>query len=109
MSSAIREQIGNQRFQNALARRPQRVPPIWLMRQAGRYHKHYQALRQKYSFMDLCKQPELAAEAALGPVLDFDFDAAILFSDLLFPLQAWVMALDYTDRGPQLGLHRSQE
>jgi uroporphyrinogen decarboxylase len=102
-SSAVTEQIGNARFQNALARRPQATPPIWLMRQAGRYHKHYQTLRQKYSFMDLCKRPELAAEVALGPVLDFDFDAGILFSDLLFPLEALGMGLEYTDRGPQLG------
>ena len=101
--SAVTEQIGNARFQNALARRAQTTPPIWLMRQAGRYHKHYQTLRQKYSFMDLCKRPELAAEVALGPVLDFDFDAAILFSDLLFPLEALGMGLEYTDRGPQLG------
>jgi uroporphyrinogen decarboxylase len=96
-------QIGNERFQNALARRSQRTPPIWLMRQAGRYHRHYQALRAQHSFMDLCKQPELAAEVALGPVLDFDFDAAILFSDLLFPLEALGMGLEYTDHGPQLG------
>jgi len=102
MSSAITLQIGNERFQNALARRPQSVPPIWLMRQAGRYHQHYQALRAKHSFMDLCKQAELAAEVALGPVLDFDFDAAILFSDLLFPLEALGMGLEYTDQGPQL-------
>jgi uroporphyrinogen decarboxylase len=102
-SIATQEQIGNARFQNALARRAQSVPPIWLMRQAGRYHRHYQALRQKHSFMDLCKQAELAAEVALGPVQDFDFDAAILFSDLLFPLEALGMGLEYTDRGPQLG------
>ncbi|MDX6578188.1 MAG: uroporphyrinogen decarboxylase [Blastocatellia bacterium] len=101
--SAVKEKIGNARFQNALARRSQSTPPIWLMRQAGRYHKHYQALRQKYSFMDLCKLPELASEVALGPVSDFDFDAAILFSDLLFPLEALGMGLEYTDRGPQLG------
>lgn len=101
--SAIQEQTGNARFQNALARRPQSVPPIWLMRQAGRYHKHYQALRAKHSFMELCKQPELAAEVALGPVLDFGFDAAILFSDLLFPLEALGMGLEYKDSGPQLG------
>jgi uroporphyrinogen decarboxylase len=101
--SAAKEQIGNQRFQSALVRRAQSTPPIWLMRQAGRYHKHYQALRQKYSFMDLCKRPELAAEVALGPVSDFDFDAAILFSDLLFPLEALGMGLEYSDRGPQLG------
>ena len=102
-TSPVKEHIGNARFQNALARRAQPTPPIWLMRQAGRYHRHYQALRQKYSFMDLCKQPELAAAVALGPVLDFDFDAGILFSDLLFPLEALGMGLEYTDRGPQLG------
>jgi len=95
-------QIGNPRFQNALARIPQATPPIWLMRQAGRYHRHYQDLRRQSSFMDLCKRPELAAQVALGPVLDFDFDAAILFSDLLFPLEALGMGLEYTDAGPQL-------
>src|SRR5205809_2767149 len=108
-SVAIKEQIGNLRFQNALARTPQPTPPIWLMRQAGRYHRHYQALRQKHSFMELCKEPNLAAEVALGPVLDFDFDAAILFSDLLFPLEALGMGLEYTDRGPQLGWKLDQQ
>src|SRR5258707_6357587 len=83
LRSAAALQIGNARFQNALARRAQSVPPIWLMRQAGRYHRHYQALRQKHSFTDLCKKAELAAEVALGPVQDFDFDAAILFSESL--------------------------
>src|SRR5438105_11378267 len=101
-SAAITNQIGSPRFQNALARRAQPTPPIWLMRQAGRYHKHYRALRAKHSFMDLCKQPELAAEVALGPVLDFGFDAAILFSDLLFPLEALGTGLEYPDRRPQL-------
>src|SRR5437763_7363826 len=94
---------GNVRFQNALGRVPQATPPIWLMRQAGRYHRHYQDLRRQFSFMNLCKQPELAAHVALGPVMDFDFDAAILFSDLLFPLEALGMGLEYTDAGPQLG------
>src|SRR6266849_615845 len=106
---AVKEQIGNARFQNALARRAQSVPPIWLMRQAGRDHKHYQALREKHSLMDLCKKAELAAEVALRPVLDFDFDAAILFSDLLFPLEALGMGLDYSDRGPQLGWNLNEE
>ena len=108
-SIAIQGQIGSARFQNAMARGAQSTPPIWLMRQAGRYHKHYQALREKYSFMDLCKRPELAAEVALGPVLDFDFDAAILFSDLLFPLEALGMGLEYTDRGPQLEWRLNEE
>ena len=109
LRSAGTLQIGNERFQNALARRAQSVPPIWMMRQAGRYHRHYQELRQKYSFMDLCKRPELAAQVALGPVMDFDFDAAILFSDLLFPLEALGMGLEYTDHGPQLGWNLNEK
>jgi uroporphyrinogen decarboxylase len=81
---------------------PQKVPPIWFMRQAGRYHRHYQNLRTKYSFMQLCKEPELAAQVALGPIKDFDFDVAILFSDILFPLEALGMGLDYSQGGPEL-------
>jgi len=92
----------SEKFQNALNRVPQPVPPIWFMRQAGRYHKHYQALRAKHSFMELCKNPDLAAQVALGPVEDFDFDVAILFSDLLFPLQALGLSLTYGDSGPEL-------
>ncbi|MBX3022664.1 MAG: uroporphyrinogen decarboxylase [Bdellovibrionales bacterium] len=91
----------NERFHNALKGIPQATPPVWFMRQAGRYHKHYQALRKKHGFMELCKQPELAAEVALGPLQDFDFDVAILFSDLLFPLEAMGMGLTY-DPAPQL-------
>jgi len=99
----------NERFQNALARRPQAVPPVWFMRQAGRYHSHYAALRRQHSFMDLCLKPELAAEVALGPVADFDFDVAILFSDLLFPLAGLGMGLSYGDAGPELGFHLSPQ
>lgn len=94
----------NPKFQNALKRISQKVPPIWVMRQAGRYHAHYQKLRQENSFMDLCKKPALAAEVALGPVEDFDFDVSILFSDLLFPLEAMGMGLDYKP-GPVLEWH----
>jgi len=90
------------RFQQARERVPQRVPPIWLMRQAGRYHRHYQRLRREHSFVELCKKPRLAAEVALGPILDFDFDVAILFSDLLFPLEALGMGLTYEELGPRL-------
>lgn len=95
----------SERFQNALRGIPQAVPPVWMMRQAGRYHAHYQQLRKKYSFMDVCVIPEVAAEAARGPVEDFDFDVAILFSDLLFPLQALGLALTYEDSGPKLDPH----
>ena len=93
--------MANVKFQNAIRREAQATPPIWFMRQAGRYHKHYQALRAKHSFVELCKDPELAAEVAMGPIQDFDFDVAILFSDLLFPLEALGMGLTY-DPAPQL-------
>lgn len=99
----------NTLFKNSLQRTPQAVPPIWFMRQAGRYHQHYQGLRAKHSFMELCKQPELAAQVALGPVAEFDFDVSILFSDILFPLEALGMGLDYTDHGPQLGFKLNPE
>src|SRR3984893_18444707 len=95
--------MANVKFQNALNKIPQKAPPIWFMRQAGRYHRHYQNLRKNHSFMELCKDPALAAQVALGPVEDFDFDVAILFSDLLFPLEALGMGLSY-DPAPKLGL-----
>ena len=75
--------MANNRFYNALNRIPQSTPPIWFMRQAGRYHSHYQQLKLKYTFEELCKNAELAAEVACGPVEEFDFDIAILFSDCL--------------------------
>ena len=87
----------NYKFENALARKSQSCPPIWFMRQAGRYHKHYQSLRKKYSFEELCKKPELAAETAIGPIEDFDFDVAILFSDILVVLQAMQIPVEMKD------------
>ncbi|MEK7689417.1 MAG: uroporphyrinogen decarboxylase family protein [Bdellovibrionota bacterium] len=94
-------------FQSALAGRNSGPrPPIWFMRQAGRYHNHYQKLKQTHSFIDLCKIPSISCEAALGPVSDFGFDAAILFSDLLFPLEILGQGLTY-DEGPTLAWHIS--
>ncbi|MES2855937.1 MAG: uroporphyrinogen decarboxylase family protein, partial [Bdellovibrionota bacterium] len=93
--------MANDRFQKALKREPQAVPPIWFMRQAGRYHAHYQALRAKHTFVEMCRGADLAAEVAMGPIRDFDFDVAILFSDILFPLDAMGMGLSY-DPAPAL-------
>ncbi|MGA8707910.1 MAG: uroporphyrinogen decarboxylase family protein [Steroidobacteraceae bacterium] len=88
----------------ALAGRNTGRPPVWFMRQAGRYHRHYQALRARHHFIDLCRNPALATEVTLGPIEEFGFDAAILFSDLLFPLEAMGMGLRYAP-GPQLDWH----
>lgn len=96
-------------FLKTLKQEKTQVPPVWMMRQAGRYHSHYQALKARHSFMELCMVPELAAEVAMGPIQDFDFDAAILFSDLLFPFKALGQGLDYTDQGPQLGFRLTPE
>ncbi|TGL86029.1 uroporphyrinogen decarboxylase [Leptospira congkakensis] len=104
----ITTQFRNERFSNALNLIPQNIPPIWFMRQAGRYHSHYRKLKETYSFMELCKQPELAAEVALGPVKEFGFDVSILFSDLLFPLEALGMGLTY-DPGPKLSFSLTSE
>jgi len=62
--------------------------PVWFMRQAGRYMEEYRRLRQRYSLLELCRSPELAAEVTLQPIKRFDLDAAIIFADILLPLEA---------------------
>ena len=96
--------MNNTLYTNAVLRKNTARPPVWFMRQAGRYHSHYQNMKRQHTFMELCKVPELAAEVTFGPIRDFDFDAAILFSDLLFPLEVLGMGLEYVP-GPKLGWH----
>ncbi|MFT4887511.1 MAG: uroporphyrinogen decarboxylase [Pseudohongiellaceae bacterium] len=76
--------LKNDRFLKALMREPVDVTPVWMMRQAGRYLPEYRATRkQAGSFLDLCKNAELACEVTMQPLRRYDFDAAILFSDIL--------------------------
>lgn len=89
------------RFRATLGRGNRGRPPVWFMRQAGRYHSHYQEIKRRHRFVDLCKDPDLSCEVTLGPVNEFGFDAAILFSDLLFPLEVMGQGLDYNP-GPEL-------
>jgi uroporphyrinogen decarboxylase len=83
------------RFLRACARRPVDVTPVWFMRQAGRYMPEYRALRARYSLLELCRSPELAAEVTLQPVQKIAVDAAILFSDLLLPLAPMGLPFDF--------------
>lgn len=76
----------NDRFLRACRREPTDCTPIWFMRQAGRYMAEYRALREKHSMLELCKRPELATQVTLQPV-PHGVDAAILFADILLPLE----------------------
>jgi uroporphyrinogen decarboxylase len=74
------------RFLRACRREPVDCTPVWFMRQAGRYMPEYRAIRAKHTLLEICQQPELAAEVTLQPVRALGVDAAILFADILLPL-----------------------
>jgi uroporphyrinogen decarboxylase len=95
--------LTDSRFLKACRREPVDVTPVWFMRQAGRYMAEYRAIRQRHSLLDICRSPDLATEVTLQPVRRIDVDAAILFSDLLLPLEPMGLPFDFVKgEGPQI-------
>jgi uroporphyrinogen decarboxylase len=91
----------NDRFLKACRREPVDCTPVWFMRQAGRYMGEYRSLRAKYSMLALCKTSELAAQVTLQPIDRFPVDAAIIFADILLPLEAMGLNLEFAEgEGP---------
>ena len=91
----------NDRFLRACRREPVDRTPVWFMRQAGRYMKEYQAVRKRHSILEVCKTPELAMEVTLQPIKRFPLDAAIIFADILLPLEGMGLQLEFIEsKGP---------
>ncbi|MFQ5597491.1 MAG: uroporphyrinogen decarboxylase [Nitrospiria bacterium] len=85
----------NDRFLKACRREAVDHTPVWFMRQAGRYMKAFREIRAKHSLLTVCKTPDLAAEVTLQPIERFDFDAAIIFADILLPLEPMGLQFDF--------------
>jgi uroporphyrinogen decarboxylase len=91
----------NDRFLKACLRQTVDRTPVWFMRQAGRYMAEYQAIRRRHSILEVCKTPALAAEVTLQPIQRFQLDAAIIFADILLPLEAMGLHLEFLEgKGP---------
>jgi uroporphyrinogen decarboxylase len=92
------------RFLSACKCEPVDTTPVWFMRQAGRYMPEYRAIREKYSLIEICQHPEIAAEVTLQPVRALGVDAAILFADILLPVIPLGLGLEFAKgEGPVIG------
>ena len=90
------QNISDSLFMKAAFSKETERPPIWMMRQAGRFMPEYWEIKNKYSFLEMCKTPELAADVTMLPVNLLDIDAAILFSDILVTAEAMGGDLSFT-------------
>jgi uroporphyrinogen decarboxylase len=96
------------KFTNAVNRVEQPCPPIWMMRQAGRYQPTYMEIKESYNFEQMCKLPQIASKVAMLPITQFDFDAAILFSDILWHVEGLGLPLKF-DPAPKFEFHLNED
>ncbi len=89
-------------FLKTLRGEPVPRPPLWIMRQAGRFLPEYRKVRETISFNELCRTPEAACEVTMQPIRRFGFDAAIMFSDILTPLEPMGAGFEFGNGGPKL-------
>src|SRR6186997_2939335 len=99
----MRVALMTSRLLDACRRRPTDVRPVWFMRQAGRYMKQYRQIRERHGILEICKRPDLASTVTLQPVELLDVDAAIIFADLLLPVEPMGLKLQFiAGEGPHI-------
>ena len=93
------------RFVRACLRRPVDRTPVWFLRQAGRYMQEYRDVRKHHTLVEICKQPELASEVTITAAEKLEVDAAIIFADLLLPLEPMGLPFEFQAGGASPGSH----
>src|SRR5882724_1648963 len=102
-ATSLPEALRNSVFMRACRREPVPFTPVWLMRQAGRYMREYREVRERTSFLELCKTPDLAAEVTVTAVEKLGVDAAIIFADILLIVEPMGIELEFAKSdGPRI-------
>src|SRR5947209_12734905 len=96
----VAPQTGSVRFLDACHHRQPDCTPVWFMRQAGRCLAEYREMRQKYGILEIAKTPELSARVTLMPINTFGVDAAVMFADIMIPLEGMGVSLEIQQGGP---------